>query len=197
MNRLINVILSFVPWSVYSWGMHSSLSFREKFILWCLLIIFMITVNRQLLLQGEAMTLANVFSFTFIFINYQFHWIPLFIRYPASFCYMLLAMIAAGSLVIKKPFTVSFTRNSLPLEKRRHILFYLINRNITLVWLLVFTVNSALNFYCGWSLLSRLVSLSFVMIALLASRYFPAMMRNHYRKRCQLEAATPRNQDDQ
>lgn len=185
MNRLLKVVLSFVPWSIYSWVMNTSLSFREKFVLWCLLLIFIVTINRNLLLQGEAITLANILSFVFIFVNYKFDLIPLLARYPASLCYLLLTLVAGGSLILKKPFTMNFAGGSLPEEKKRHKIFYLINRNITLVWLTVFIINCILNFFYSWSLTLRLVSLSLVIVALLASHYFPEIMRDHYRKRFQ------------
>ncbi|WP_210523984.1 hypothetical protein [Pantoea ananatis] len=185
MNSLFKVILSFIPWSVYSWVMNTSLSFRDKFALWCLLLIFIVTINRHLLLQGEAITLSNLLSFIFIFVNYQFDLIPILTRYPASLCYLLLAIVAAGSLILKKPFTIKFAGDSLPEEKKRHKIFYLINRNITFIWLGVFMINCALNFYYSWSLTLRLVCLSLIVLALLASHYFPEIMRDHYRKRFQ------------
>lgn len=196
MNRLFKVVLSFVPWSVYSWVMNTSLSFRDKFTLWCLLFIFIVTINRHLLLQGEAITLANLFSFVFIFVNYQFNLIPLLLRYPASLCYLLLALVAGGSLILKQPFTIKFAGDSLPEDKKRHIIFYLINRNITMVWMGVFIINCALNFHYSWSLNLRLVSLSLVILALLASHYFPKIMRDHYRKRFQSSATSFPYQDN-
>ena len=195
MNRLFKVVLSFIPWSIYSWVMQTSLSFSDKMSIWFLLLIFIVTVNRHLLLKGEAITLANLFSFVFIFVNYQFDWIPLLMRYPASMCYLLLSLVSVGSLIVKKPFTMSFAGDSLSDEKRKHKIFYLINRNITLVWLGVFTINCALNYYYTWSLTLRLVSLSLVMLALVASRYFPEIIRDHYRRRFK-NSATPLTLND-
>ncbi|RAW93232.1 MULTISPECIES: hypothetical protein [unclassified Photorhabdus] len=183
MNNLLKVVLSFIHWGLYSYVMHTALSVQTKFVCLCLLLVFIVIVNRSLILQGEPITICNLFNFFFIFLNYYFNWLTLLSHYPASFCYAMLAVIALGSLIVKKLFAMKYAGQSLSGEKRQHFPFYEINKYIALVWMNVFVINGVINYYFSWAIYLHLVSLGFIMIAIIVSKYVPGVMRNHYRNK--------------
>ncbi|WPM85147.1 hypothetical protein QNH14_01420 [Apirhabdus apintestini] len=110
-----------------------------------MILLFIIVVNIKIVRQGEPVMITNILTVIILFANYFVGWSTLLLNYPASFCYLSLAFVSFVSLLAKKPFTIFYASAGVSEEKRRHIMFYLINKYITWIWTIIFIANGLLN----------------------------------------------------
>ncbi|WP_273724138.1 hypothetical protein [Bartonella sp. AU18XJBT] len=90
------------------------------------------------------MMITNILTVIVLFVNYLAGWSTLLLNYPTVFCYLSLALVSLMSLLVKKPFTIFYASAGVSEEKRKHILFYLINKYITWIWVIIFFANGLL-----------------------------------------------------
>lgn len=88
--------------------------------------------------------ITNILTVIVLFVNYFAGWSTLLLNYPTVFCYLSLALVSLMSLLVKKPFTIFYAHAGISEEKRKHILFYLINKYITWIWVIIFFANGLL-----------------------------------------------------
>jgi len=179
---MFNIIISFIPWSIYSWVVNENvLTIIERFIILSMILLFIIVVNIKIIRQGEPVMITNIMTVIILFINYFSGWSALLLDYPTSFCYLSLALVSLLSLIVKKPFTIFYASTGVSEEKRRHIMFFLINKYITWIWTIIFFVNGLLNAFFAWTPQLRLATIGLVCVGILFSKYLPNIIRYFYR----------------
>ncbi len=179
---MFNIIISFIPWSIYSWVVNENvLTIVERSLILSVILLFIIVVNIKIVRQGEPVMITNILTVIILFANYFVGWSTLLLNYPASFCYLSLAFVSFVSLLAKKPFTIFYASAGVSEEKRRHIMFYLINKYITWIWTIIFIANGLLNAFFAWTPKLRLATIGLVCVGILFSKYLPNIMRYFYR----------------
>lgn len=108
-----------------------------------MILLSIIAVKIKIVRQGEPVMITNILTVIVLFVNYFAGWSTLLLNYPTVFCYLSLALVSLMSLLVKKPFTIFYAHAGISEEKRKHILFYLINKYITWIWVIIF--------FCQWS----------------------------------------------
>lgn len=99
---------------------------------------------------------------------------------------LILAISAWISILIKKPFTLQYARESVPSEKWTHPTFIKINQIITLVWACVFSVSFCLHLMImeqlfDYKLLTKLIFLASG-VGIIFSIYYPKYARRRARQ---------------
>jgi len=155
----------------------------ERFIILSLIVLAILVINRKIIKEGEPVVITNLVTVFILFVNYFGEYSQLLNEYSTSFCYICLAFVSFVSLVIKKPFTIYYAKVGVSEEKQKHILFYMINKYITLAWVIIFTINGVLNLLFEWSAELRMVTIGFICVGVYLSKYLPRFIRNHYRVR--------------
>lgn len=179
---MFNIIISFIPWSIYSWVVNENiLTIVERSLILSVILLFIIVVNIKIVRQGEPVMITNILTVIILFANYFLGWSTLLLNYPTSFCYLSLAFVSFVSLLVKKPFTIFYASAGVSEEKRRHIMFYLINKYITWIWTFIFIANGLLNAFFAWTPQLRLATIGLVCVGILFSKYLPNIMRYVYR----------------
>lgn len=90
------------------------------------------------------MMMTNILTVIVLFVNYFARWSILLLNYPTVFCSLSLALLSLMSLLVKRSFTIFYASAGVSEEKRKHILFYLINKYITWIWVIIFFANGLL-----------------------------------------------------
>ncbi|WP_246668495.1 hypothetical protein [Bartonella refiksaydamii] len=85
------------------------------------------------------------------------------------------------SLLVKKPFTIFYAPAGISEEKRKHILFYRINKYITWIWVIIFFANGLLVAFFAWTPQIWLITMGLVCAGILFSKYLPNIMLYFYR----------------
>ncbi|WP_244925517.1 hypothetical protein [Bartonella elizabethae] len=127
------------------------------------------------------MIMTNILTVIVLFVNYFARWSTLLLSYPTVFCYLSLALVSLMSFLIKKPFTIFYASVGVSEEKRKHILFYLINKYITWIWVIIFFANSLLGAFFTWSPQLWWGTMSLICAGILFSKYLPNIMQYFYR----------------
>lgn len=103
-----------------------------------MILLSIIAANIKIVRRGELMMITNILTVIVLFVNYFAGWSTLLLNYPIVFCYLSLALVSLISLLVKKPFTIFYASAGVSEEKRKHILFYLINKYIIWIWVIIF-----------------------------------------------------------
>ncbi|WP_375619697.1 MULTISPECIES: hypothetical protein [unclassified Bartonella] len=179
---MFNIIISFIPWSIYSWVINGNvLTLVERSLILTVLLLFIIALNIKIIRQGEPVMITNILTFIVLFVNYFAGWSTLLLNYPTVFCYLSLALVSLMSLLVKKPFTIFYAPAGVSEEKRKHILFYLINKYITWIWVIIFFANGLLGAFFTCSPQLWLVTMSLICVGILFSKYLPNIIQYFYR----------------
>ncbi|WP_208440323.1 hypothetical protein [Bartonella raoultii] len=179
---MFNIIISFIPWSIHSWIINGNvLTLVERSLILTALLLSIIAVNIKIIRQGEPVMITNILTVIVLFVNDFTGWSTLLLNYPTVFCYLSLALVSLMSLLVKKPFTIFYAPAGISEEKRKHILFYLINKYITWIWVIVFFANGLLVAFFAWTLQLWLVTMGFICVGMLFSKYLPHIMQYFYR----------------
>ncbi|WP_330168744.1 hypothetical protein [Bartonella grahamii] len=136
---MFNIIISFIPWSIYSWVINGNvLTLVKRSLILTVILLSIIVVNIKIVRQGEPVMITNILTVIVLFVNYFVGWSTLLLNYLTVFCYLSLALVSLISLLVKKPFTIFYASASLnAAKKRKHILLYLINKYITCIWVII------------------------------------------------------------
>ncbi len=182
-NRtMFNIIISFIPWSIYSWVVNGNvLTLVERSHILTVILLFIIAVNIKIVRQREPVMITNILTFIVLFVNDFAGWSTLLLNYPTVFCYLSLALVSLMSLLVKKPFTIFYASAGVSEEKRKHILFYLINKYITCIWVIIFFANGLLVAFFAWTPQIWLVTMGLICAGILFSKYLPNIMQYFYR----------------
>ncbi|WP_375647765.1 hypothetical protein [Bartonella sp. AA56HLJMS] len=179
---MFNIIISFIPWSIYSWVINGNfLTLVERSLILTVILLFIIAVNIKIVRQGEPVMITNILTVIVLFVNYFAGWSTLLLNYPTVFCYLSLALVSLISLLVKKPFTIFYASAGVSEEKRKHILFYLINKYITWIWVIIFFANGLLVAFFTWPPQIWLITMGLICTGILFSKYLPNIMQHFYR----------------
>ena len=134
------IYLAFVPWVLFTLiTQHDSLKAAAVVALVASLVIAIRSVSAsgpKLLEMGAVVAFAGFVIVAFTVDASTAAWVA---RYARAIAAALLALIAFGSLLIM-PFTEQYARESVPREFWSSPRFQQVNRRLTLMWALVFTV---------------------------------------------------------
>ncbi|WP_273757242.1 hypothetical protein [Bartonella sp. MM73XJBT] len=179
---MFNIIISFIPWSIHSWIINGNvLTLVERSLILTVLLLFIIALNIKIIRQREPVMITNILTVIVLFVNYFTGWSTLLLNYPTVFCYLSLTLVSLMSLLVKKPFTIFYAPAGIPEEKRKHILFYLINKYITCIWVIIFFANGLLVAFFTCSPQIWLVTMGLIFAGILFSKYLPHVMQYFYR----------------
>ncbi len=157
-------------------------SFNQKnFISHFLSSVCILHRNIKIVRQGEPVMITNILTVIVLFVNYFAGWSTLLLNYPTVFCYLSLALVSLISLLVKKPFTIFYASAGVSEEKRKHILFYLINKYITWIWVIIFFANGLLVAFFTWPPQIWLITMGLICTGILFSKYLPNIMQYFYR----------------
>lgn len=146
-----------------------------------MILLSIIAVNIKIVRRGELMMITNILTVIVLFVNYFARWSTLLLNYPIVFCYLSLALVSLMSLLVKKPFTIFYASAGVSEEKRKHILFYLINKYITWIWVIIFFANGLLVAFFSCSPQLWCVTMGLICAGILFSQYLPNIMQYFYR----------------
>ncbi|WP_246257345.1 hypothetical protein [Bartonella gabonensis] len=125
--------------------------------------------------------MTNVLTVIVLFVNYFAGEPTLLLNYPTVFCSLSLALVSLMNLLVKKPFTIFYASAGLSEEKRKHILFYIINKYIRWILVIILFANSLLVAFFAWPLQLWLVTMDLICAGILFSKYLPNIMQYFYR----------------
>ncbi|EJF85832.1 hypothetical protein MCW_00819 [Cardidatus Bartonella washoeensis 085-0475] len=125
--------------------------------------------------------ITNILTVIILFVNYFAGWSTLLLNYPTAFCYLSLTLVLLISLLVKKPFTIFYASAGVSEEKRKHILFYLINRYITWILVIIFFANGLLVAFFAWIPQLLWVTMGLICAGILFSKYLPNIIQYFYR----------------
>ncbi len=127
---MFNIIISFIPWSIYSWVINGNvLTLVERSLILTVILLFIIAVNIKIIRQGEPVMITNILTVIVLFVNYFAGWSTLLLNYPTVFCYLSLALVSLISLLVKKPFTI-FMSVLVFLKRNANISYFISSINI-------------------------------------------------------------------
>ncbi len=179
---MFNIIISFIPWSIYSWVISGNvLTQVERSLILTVILLSIIAVNIKIVRQGEPVMITNILTVIVLFVNHFAGWSTLLLNYPTVFCYLSLALVSLMSLLVKKPFTIFYAPAGISEEKRKHILFYRINKYITWIWVIIFFANGLLVAFFAWPPQIWLITMGLICAGILFSKYLPNIIQYFYR----------------
>lgn len=106
-----------------------------------------------------------------------------FVSHLAVIANAMLAVGAWGSLILGRPFTVNFAREQTDPSRWNDPLFIRINRVVTALWAVVFTLNAAAAWMQGHHLLPAWAAYAVPVSTLLAATLFSSWYPRHARER--------------
>jgi hypothetical protein len=129
--------------------------------------------------QGFIICWLSPIFLLFIMLNVRyFHWE--IVQYHATaILYGILAVVGWGSIILKAPFTLQYSRVNVAQDKWQHPLFLKINYMLSLCWSLIFSFNLAINLLPS-SNYFRLAPYALTILGLYITLVFP----DWYRKLC-------------
>lgn len=135
------VSLSFIPWIIY-WvlsGIGSTMS-----IIVPLVVIFAFMSFRAIKKRYNIMDIFSFIYFIAAAIVTYFTDSIFFIENSGSLGYIVLFVMAIFSLIIRRPYTMEGVKSDYPESFWRNPMFITINAVITVIWAIIFIVNSVL-----------------------------------------------------
>lgn len=140
MKKHLSLILTFVPWVVFS-EMYAP---DPKSALTSTLIAIATTliVNYKEIRKKYVLPIASIVYFMLVAINSFFDFIPWVLTHPAALVNLALALIVWFSLAIKQPFTLQYAKEEVDPIYWKNKLFITINYRLTLMWAIVLSMSA-------------------------------------------------------
>lgn len=157
------------------------LTLVERSLILTTILLSIIAGNIKIVRQGELVMITNILTFIVLFVNYFAGWSTLLLNYPIVFCDLSLALVSLISLLIKNPFTIFYAIAGVSEEKRKHILFYLINKYITWICVIIFFANGLLVAFGAWPPQLWWSTTGLICAGILFSKYLPNIILYFYR----------------
>lgn len=136
------MLKNFMPWILFFILMGSSKQQLETAIIVAIIAAFLFDFKR--LKNGFVLNWGTILFFGFIFVAviiFKNKWIA---TYSGLLSNGALAMIAWVSILIRKPFTIQYAKETVPSDQWKHPLFIKINYLLTAVWAILFSIGTAL-----------------------------------------------------
>jgi all-trans-retinol 13,14-reductase len=203
-NRVISgqlyILISFTPWILY-WvltGFTGELGVFAGFA-----VSLVITTSQLLRREYNLMDLASITYFSVALIGVFILRIEAFVEESGFLGYFALFLMALFSIVVKQPFTLQVSKRDYPEVYWRDERFLLTNQVITLIWTMLFLLNSIVYLVLGFPL-NTVVANTLVIIGVLFSAVYPlkAPARQVYRDfakydwRVSVEPGKPREEGE-
>ncbi|EJF81465.1 hypothetical protein MCQ_00163 [Candidatus Bartonella washoeensis Sb944nv] len=78
---MFNIIISFIPWSIYSWVINGNvLTLVERSLILTVILLSIIAVNIKIVRQGESVMITNILTVIVLFVNYFAGWSTLLLN---------------------------------------------------------------------------------------------------------------------
>lgn len=139
---MIYIMISFIPWIIY-WIL-CGLGF-EFGVFVSLIISTIIFVVFQIVQKNyDLMNITSFIYFSLVFIVTYFFNSNFFVLYSGFTGYFVLFLMAVFSIIIKQPFTFKVSKRDWPEVYWKEKSFLFINNVISIVWMIIFLVNSFL-----------------------------------------------------
>lgn len=180
------MLRAFLPWIIFYILLHL-FSLSVLFSALITLISFIVLCHRDLQ-RGYIMTWLSPIFLLAIILNVQyFHWI-VFQQHPAAIFYAALAIVSWGSIILKLPFTLQYSRAGVSQAKWHHPVFLEVNYILSSLWAVIFTINLSIN--CLFSAAGYLRPLTYLFTAfgMYAAIYFPDWYRKRWRTKTALSS---------
>ena len=181
---MIKIIFGFLPWIAYSILMDFMKGQHVTAIVIVLLLNFIVEYKE--LKKGYILPWGTTIFYSLILVA-TFFISPMWLEVHGSLLANSgIAVIAIVSLIINKPFTLQYARETVPSEYWQTTLFLRINQIITGVWALGFVCNVLLNL---WELNTALVNNVFYQVitylpsilSIYFTKFFPSWYKEYYR----------------
>ncbi len=178
---MFKIIISFIPWSIYSWVISGNvLTQVERSLILIVILLSIIAVNIKIVRQGEPVIITNILTVIVLFVNHFAGWSTLLLNYPTVFCYLSLALVSLMSLLVKKPFTI-FMLLLVFLKKNANISYFIASINILHGFGSSSFCQWSSSGFFAWTLQLWLVTMGLICAGLLFSKYLPNVMQYFYR----------------
>lgn len=158
------IILSFVPWIVFSTSIGYS-SFLSGAVI---ALILNIVIARDALLRGVVLEIGGtIFFASMVILGFFLHHGDIFTQYPNFWSNAAMTIIMLGSVMINKPFTGQYSNRG---SHRLH-------KHLSIIWgmlLLSATLISLAHIYFGLSnTMSTVGTVIVILIGIKANKYYP------------------------
>lgn len=165
-----NLILGFLPWFIYFAGAGYGNEGLEIGIIGAIISIFIF--NFKAIKRKDILDLCTVVFFIFLLIVGVFLKHPWFVKNAYWFSTLMLTLIIFLTIIIKKPFTMTYAKESVPQEFWDGELFIKSNYYISTAWLICMAVMTIVSyaFTGAMSYISQAVAMT---LTVLFSIYFP------------------------
>lgn len=174
---LSKILLGVGPWIIFSLVLRYGTT-ELITISWISFFVLHTYFSRNSLKQLNPLAWVSSIIFVALFFNSLFSWYLWGMMYGAQICYGSFAITAITTVIIKKPFTITHSKQHTPAEFWEHPFFLLINSRVSLFWGLCFAVNGSIlmleNLYPWLSLITTYVVLT---IAIVFSELYPTYFR--------------------
>jgi len=180
---ILSLLRMLLPWSIYYTLTLSNHPVENSAMI--ALLIFIILAYNDLKNKYILSWLTCIFFMLIIFNAAYIH--LSYIQYrTGAFFYTILTIISYGSILIKKPFTLQYSKKYISAARWKHPIFLKINYILTFAWSLTFSIN--LLIYClspntSNSVYLRLTSLFLSITTMSFAAIFPDWYRNNAAKK--------------
>lgn len=139
----LNLIAGFIPWIVFDLlpktNQHQAI-FAMIFVL-----IFTLATNYKYIKKFYILPCATVLFFLVAVVTvivFRINWIVIHTWIATN---IMLSLIAWGSILLKKPFTIQYAKEQVPKTHWSHPIFIFINNFLTATWGVIFLLHLLLN----------------------------------------------------
>lgn len=142
-SQVRDILKSFLPWILYFLLTGHSQQELDTAII--VAVIAVVIFDYKALADGFILSWGTLLFFLFMLTTvclFKIQWIA---QYDWIFSNSALAIIAWGSILLKKPFTIQYAKKQVAEDKWEHPIFLKINYILTIVWGLMFTLSLSLH----------------------------------------------------
>lgn len=173
---MVYIFISFVPWIIY-WvlsDIDNPIGITLGLLLTAILLVPQI-INRDF----NFMDIVSLLYFSIAFLGWQLFHIDIFIAMSGALGYFTLFLMATVSMVIKKPFTLQVSKRDYPETFWDDPFFLRINNLVTVLWAVIYLVNSLLFIFLP-KLLYVVLSNTMIVLGIILSIIIPENISAYY-----------------
>ncbi len=145
MNNFLSIVRTLLSWALYA-VLVDMMKFKISYAAF-IAIVVSILLNYKLLYKGFILNWVILICLFLVLIMGLIGRDSIITKDPWMMASGILAVIAWGSLLIKKPFSLQYAKNSIASDKWQHPLFVRINQIVTMIWGLIFTIGFSLHLF--------------------------------------------------
>ena len=165
---LNDIFSNFIPWIFYFFLAKNSPKFAIT-----VAVITAIFIEYKTLSKKFVLSIVNLIFFTALFVTKVLNNNDWLLQHSGFILNALLASIAWGSFILKKPFTLQYAKMRVDQSKWQHPLFWRINYLLTATWGVIFLINCVMNLLFA-SFVNEILSNGLIVLGIAFSAFFPA-----------------------